>query len=135
MAVGLGDFAGTPVAEVDVRHIDLDPARLDELAGTLPDAAMWISPDEPTARRLLLQVGANVTGLDEVAGTPAAVAVAVASYLQDAVMDGLNRPWPEVPAPDGRSTVLEPRLGPDGVPEWAGRGAVRAFGGLVNGTR
>jgi hypothetical protein len=130
LAVVLGDFSGTPVADVDVRLVRLDPARLDEVAATLPDAATWIAPGDPTARRLLLRVGTNVTSLDQVADAPAAFAVEVASYLQDVVMDELNRPWPEVPARDGRSTVLEPRLGPEGMPEWAGRGVVREFGRL-----
>lgn len=132
MEVVLIDFDGTPVADVDVRIIDFDPARLDELAETLPDASMWISSDEPTARRLLLQVGTNVTSLDEIADAPTTVAVEVASHLQDFVMDQINRPWPEIRASDGRSAVLEPRLGPEGLPEWAGRDVVCAFGRLGN---
>jgi hypothetical protein len=130
MEVVLIDFDDTPVADVDVRIINFDAARLGELAETLPDASMWIPADEPTAKRLLLQVGANVTSLDEFADAPATVAVEAASYLQDFVMDQLNRPWPEIRAPDGQSAVLEPRLGPEGAPEWAGRGVVCAFGSL-----
>lgn len=130
MEVVLIDFYDTPVADVEVRIIEFDPARLDEPAGTLPDATTWISADDPTARRLLLRVGANVTSLDELADAPAATAVEVASYLQDFVMDELNRPWPEIRTPDGRTAVLEPRLGQAGRPEWAGRGVVCEFGGL-----
>lgn len=58
--------------------------------------------------------------IDGVADTPAGVAVEIASTLQDHVMDDLNTTWPDVLV-NGRTVVLEPRLGPDGMPRREGR--------------
>jgi len=52
---------------------------------------------------------------------PEGLAVEIASTLQDHVMDRLNTTWPDVVV-DGRTVVLEPRLGLDGMPRWEGRG-------------
>ena len=129
LGVVLDDFRGTPVDAADVKLIDFDPARLPEFA-EVPDAASWAVPGAPSQHRLLLRVDQNVTSLDELAGSPLAAAVEIASYLQDFAMDALNRPWPQAADPDGGTTVLEPRLRSDGTPEWAGRGITCRFGEL-----
>lgn len=129
LSVVLSDFGGTPVADADVALIDFDPMRLPEFAD-VPDAASWTVPGAPSQHRLLLRVDQNVTSLDELAGSPPAAAVEIASYLQDYAMDALNRPWPQASGPDGSTTVLEPRLRSDGTPEWAGRGVTCRFGEL-----
>jgi hypothetical protein len=126
----LRDFRGTPIADAHVAVIDFDPTRTAELVDVVPDATAWTIPDAPTQHRLLLRVGGNVTSLDGLEDAPSAAAVEIASYLQDVVMDELNRPWPDTVGPDGRDTVLEPRLGSAGTPEWAGRGVVCRFGEL-----
>ncbi|MDT3438746.1 hypothetical protein [Pseudofrankia sp. BMG5.37] len=135
LPVILADFAGTPVADFDVRLIDFDPAQLGDLAGLVPTVedqirATGVAPADPYAHQLPLKVGMpveqgvepmNLKGLDWLAGDPRGLAVEIASTLQDHVMDNLNTTWPEV-AVDGRPVVLEPRLGPDGMPRWEGRG-------------
>ena len=71
---------------------------------------------------------------------PAALAVAVASVLQDDVMDELGAPWPEVPLAGGSETcVLEPELHED-LAVWRGGGhrcpigqLNRTFGNLLAG--
>ncbi|MBL7496993.1 hypothetical protein I6A84_37495 [Frankia sp. CNm7] len=129
LPVILADFAGTPVADFEVRLIDFDPARLGDLAGLDPTVEDFIRKGvaaDPYAHQLVLKVafgrsGAmNLRDLDP-AGDPEALAVEIASTLQDHVMDHLNTTWPEVTV-DGRTVVLEPRLGPDGTPRWEGRG-------------
>ncbi|WP_157845222.1 hypothetical protein [Pseudofrankia sp. EUN1h] len=124
----LADFAGSPVAGWDVRLIDFDPARPGDVVALIPDIDTWVIPTKPSAHLLLLKVAdligksfVNVKGLDDLADTPEGVAMEIASTLQDHVMDNLNTTWPEV-AVDGRTVVLEPRLGPDGTPRWEGRG-------------
>jgi hypothetical protein len=132
LPVILADFAGTPVADFDVRLIDFDPVRPGDLVALVPDIQTWAIPSDPTAHRLLLKVvmtapdwfpeglvPTNLKTLDW--GDPEELAVEIASTLQDHVMDNLNTTWPEV-AGDGRTVVLEPRLGPDGMPRWEGRG-------------
>ncbi|SNQ46157.1 conserved hypothetical protein [Frankia canadensis] len=134
LPVILADFAGTPVADFDVRLIDFDPARPGDLAALIPDIQTWAIPSDPTAHRLLLKVAmkapdwfpegrvpTRLMTLDWPAGDPEELTVEIASTLQDHVMDELNTTWPEV-AVDGRTVVLEPRLGPDGTPRWEGRG-------------
>jgi len=96
---------------------------------------------DPGARQLVLQVvldrssGAmNLRGLDD-AGDPADLAVEIASTLQDHVMDNLNTTWPEMTV-DGRTVVLEPRLGPGRTPRWEGRGVEHClFGRLADRLR
>jgi len=123
----LADFAGTPVADFEVRLIDFDPAQPGDVAGLDPTVKDWIRTGVAAdAHQLVLMVafgrsGAmNLRGLDP-AGDPDGLAVEIASTLQDHVMDHLNTTWPEV-ALDGRTVVLEPRLGPDATPGWQGRG-------------
>jgi hypothetical protein len=128
--VVLRDFRDTPAVDAGVEVIDFDPTRLHELAGVVPDAESWTVPGAPEKHRLLLRVGANVTSLDDLVDAPMAAAVEIASHLQDFVMDALNHPWPETLDAEGLSTVLEPRLGAAGVPEWAGRGVACRFGDL-----
>jgi hypothetical protein len=125
----LQDFSSTAVAAADVRLINLA-----ELTGggtvDFPDAASWVDPADPDSPGLLLVVGSNATsiaGPKEVSAE--AAAVEIASYLQDIVMDDLNRPWPQVQL-RGSMIVLEPRLDDSGVPVWAGRGVMCAFGEL-----
>jgi len=124
----LADFVGTPIADFEVRLIDFDPARPDGTTALIPDIDTWGIPDKPSARRLLLQVTDDVTksfenvkSLDWLADDRACLAVEISSTLQDHVMDHLNATWPDVIV-DGRTVVLEPRLGPDGTPRWEGRG-------------
>lgn len=132
LPVILADFAGTPVADFEVRLIDFDPVRPGDLVALVPDIQTWAIPSDPTAHRLLLKVvmtapdwfpegrmPTNLMTLDW--GDPEELAVHIASTLQDHVMDNLNTTWPDV-AVDGRTVVLEPRLGPDGTPRWEGRG-------------
>jgi hypothetical protein len=121
------DFASTPAARIDVRLLAFDPAQPEEVALFLPDADEWVDSEHPLLHRLLLQIASSVTSVDELAGDPSAVAVAIASHLQDYVMDQLGRPWPEVML-RGRATVLEPRLGRNRLPRWEGRGI--AFCGI-----
>jgi len=129
----LADFAGTPVADFDVRLIDFDPAQPGDLAGLMPTVedqvrATGVAPADPDAHQLLLRVTDtatnsldNMKGLGWLADDPGGLAVEVASTLQDLVMDHLNTTWPELTV-DGRPVVLEPRLGPDRTPQWEGRG-------------
>jgi hypothetical protein len=100
-----------------------DPARPGDVVALIPDIDTWGIPTRFSAH-LLLKVAdligksfVNVKGLDDVADTPEGVAVEIVSTLQDHVMDHLDTTWPEV-AVDGRPVVLEPRLGPDGMPCW-----------------
>jgi hypothetical protein len=120
------DFDGTPVADFDVRLIDFDPAQPGDAAVLIPDIDTWINPADPSAHQLVLRVafgrsGAmNLRSLDR-AGDPEGLAVEIASTLQDHVMEHLTPTGPEMIV-DGRTVVLEPRLGPDGTPCWEGRG-------------
>jgi hypothetical protein len=114
LPVILADFAGTPVADVDVRLIEVDSAHPGEFAWLIRESA-------GRPRHLMLKVDGGLTGLDWLALDSEGLAVEIASALQDYVMDNLNTTWPEVIA-DGRLAVLEPRLGPDGMPRWEGRG-------------
>jgi hypothetical protein len=125
----LRDFSSTAVAAMDVRLIDLA-----EVAGgatvDIPDVGSWIDPADPDSSGLLLVVGRNATviaGPKE--GAAAAAAVEIASYLQDFVMDDLNRPWPQIEQ-QGRVVVLEPELDDSGRPVWVGRGLIRPVGEL-----
>jgi hypothetical protein len=125
----LRDFSSTAVDTADVRLINLA-----EVAGggtvDFPDVASWVDPADPDSPGLLLVVGRNATviaGSKE--GSAEAAAVEIASYLQDIVMDDLNQPWPQVQL-QGGTIVLEPRLDDSGVPVWAGRGVICAFGEL-----
>jgi hypothetical protein len=133
LPVILADFAGTPVADFEVRLIDFDPARPD-LAGldpTVKDCVLVtrarVAPADLHAHQPLLMVAfgrsgsMNLRGLNPV-GSSEDLAVEIASTLQDHVMDHLNTTWPDVIV-NGRTVVLEPRLGPDGTPRWEGRGA------------
>jgi hypothetical protein len=127
----MADFAGTPAAGADVRLIDFDPARRDALAHLIPDIETWVDPHDPAAHRLLLKVADNVRSFDELAGDPEELAVAVASTLQEFVMDETGSPWPQVSAGE-RRVVLEPRLDPDGKPRWEARGVHHcSFGHLA----
>lgn len=117
LALVLRDFAGTPVATAEVRLIDFDPARPADFSTVLIEPESWVIPSAPTERRLLLAVVDNVTAVEPVDDVPQIV-VEIASALQDFVMDKTNQPWPEVTS-DGRSTILEPALAPDGSPCWA----------------
>jgi len=123
----LADFAGTPAAGWDVRLIDFDPARPGDVVELIPDIDTWVIPTRPSAHRLLLRTAdvtgksfVNEKGLDGFADTPEDMAVEIASTLQDHVMDHLNTTWPEMVV-NGRTVVLEPRLGPDGMPCWKHR--------------
>lgn len=109
----LGDFASTVLVETEVRLIELDPTRLDD--SRLADAASWISLHDPTAHRILIQVAGNVTAIDD--DDTVRVTVAMASALQDYVMDQIAAPWPEFVL-CGRTTVLEPMIGSDGAARW-----------------
>lgn len=111
----LRDFAGTPVAEVPTALVLADPARPQEIEAL--DAVMQgcADPDEPT---LLLRVENNVTTRD-VDLDDQQILVAMASYLQDYVMDQWNRPWPETGHDHPR--VLEPFLAPDHTAVWGDR--------------
>ena len=60
----------------------------------------------------------------------AALAVAAAGILQDDVMDELGAPWPEVVAPGGGTTVLEPAVSASGAAEWRGTAVRCAIGAL-----
>lgn len=125
----LRDFSSTVVEALDARLIDL----ADVAEGTpadVPDVGSWVDPAGPTSPGLLLVVGPNATAVGgSTAGSAEAAAVEIASYLQDTVMDDLNQPWPLVRW-QGSSVVLEPELDDSGMPVWAGRGLVRAFGEL-----
>jgi hypothetical protein len=128
----MSDFASTPAADIDVRLIDFDPARSAEFSSLIPDIGSWIDPHDPSAHRLLLKVADNVSSFDELASDPIALAVAIASTLQDFVMDETGSPWPEVTV-DGRRVLMEPRLAPDGAPRWEGRGVDHcSFGHLTD---
>ena len=72
MAVVLSDFGGTPVADADVRLIDFDPARLDELGPPKPvimepAATAPVSTEGPRCR-LMIDSWARATVPDAVAG-------------------------------------------------------------------
>ena len=127
----LRDFSSTVVETVNVRLINLA-----EVAGgatvDFPDVGSWVDPDDPDSPGLILVVGKNATaiaGLKE--GSAEAAAVEIASYLQDIVMDDLNRPWPQIQL-QGSAVVLEPKLDDSGIPVWAGHGLICAFGELYS---
>lgn len=112
------DFAGTAAADPAMRLIDFDPAHLDLVADLLPDPASWVDPAYPNAHRLFLLALGGIRSFDDVPDSTGALAVEMASMLQDWVIDDLYRPWPEVTV-GGRYAVLEPRVGADGAAEWA----------------
>ena len=118
----LRDFVDTPAAQARPALVALDPDRLDAARAAIEAPESWLDADDPGRHRLLLRVGGSVSSLEEAADDPAGLAAAVASTLQDYVIDELGRPWPEVEI-DGRPAVLEPRVGTDGAAEW-GRGEV-----------
>jgi hypothetical protein len=127
----LRDFSSTVVEAANVRLINLA-----EVAGSatvdVPDVGSWVDPDDPDSPSLLLVVGRNVTAIaGSKEGSAEAAAVEIASYLQDIVMDDLNRPWPQIQR-QGSLVVLEPKLDDSGMPVWAGRGLARAFGELYS---
>jgi len=125
LPVILADFAGTPVADFDVRLIDFDPAQPGDLAGLDPKSEASIRATWHAHQRLLMVAApdgsTDLMDFDWLAGDPEGLAVEIASTRQDHVMDRLNTTWPDVVV-DGRTVVLEPRLGPDGMPRWEGRG-------------
>lgn len=101
--------------------LDFDPAHLHLAVGLLPDPASWVDPAHPTAHRLFLLALGGIRSLDDVPDSTGALAVEMASMLQDWVIDDLHRPWPEVTV-GGQYGVLEPRVGADGAAEWAEHG-------------
>lgn len=117
----LRDFAGTAATFGTTQLIDFDPAHLELVADLLPDPASWVDYANPHAHRLFFLASGGIASLDHVPDSIGALAVEMASILQDLVMDDLFRPWPEVVV-GGRSAVLEPRVGPDGTAEWAEHG-------------
>ncbi len=114
----LRDFAGTAATTSAARLVDFDPARLELVVDLLPDPSSWVDCTDPDAHRLLFLAAGGIFSLDDVPDATGALAVEMASILQDVVIDDLFRPWPQV-AVGGRSVVLEPRVGADGTAGWA----------------
>lgn len=119
----LQDFAGTAATTSATQLVDFDPAHLELVADLLPDPSSWVDHADPDAHRLFFMAAGGITSLDHVPDATGALAVEMASILQDVVIDDLFRPWPQV-AVGGRSVVLEPRVGADGAAEWAEHGNV-----------
>ena len=117
----LRDFDRTVAADAQVRLVDFDPSRPEEVEAVVPAARSWVDPAAPSRHRLLLRIADNVTSLDDAAGDEAALTVEVASSLQDFVIDETGRPWPEV-VHAGRATVLDPAVASDGRACWVARG-------------
>lgn len=124
------DFEATPAGSVGFQLIRFDPANPQEYRHIIPDIESWAIPGSPTERRFLLRVARNVTSIDDADQDPAKAAVDIASYLQDFVMDELNRPWPSIRVNNDVDVVLEPRLDDSGAPSWAGKGMACHFGEL-----
>jgi len=57
----LRDLQATPVDDLSVRLLDLDPTRITQVAQVLPDAETWLDPEPADAHSLLLLIASNAT--------------------------------------------------------------------------
>jgi hypothetical protein len=116
----LTDVLGAPGAAATIRfHGPSTPEYQGFVAGE-PAAPQVEVLGETAGHTFRLVVGDGGAGL----------AVAAAGILQDDVMDELGAPWPEVAAPGGGTTVLEPAVSASGVAEWRGTAVRCPIGAL-----
>jgi hypothetical protein len=112
----LVDFVGTPVDDVVVAIVHVNPERPQDSG--LDDAQSWIDPNRPELSRVLLRVDGNYTSLDDLDSDEAMI-VELAGHLQDYVIDQTSQPWPVFADQSGKERVLVPRLDDHGAPVWA----------------
>lgn len=129
VALVSADLACAQIDRTSLAIIGIDISRPADADQIFPDWREWIDEEDPPEHLLLLRVGASMTSLDPSLNFPDLV-MAVASIVQDRVMDELNAPWPFVDGPQG-PRVLQPATGPNGEACWAADGrAVVAIGSL-----
>lgn len=114
-----------PQLSPDDLNIAWDPSVLARLVDR-------VEPGDP--RCFVLSVGGGWVTLPVQQGS-VAVTTAIASAVQDHIVDETQRPWPELVDSGGRSVVLDVRS-EDGVAWWVGTGFQRtAVGDLVASAR
>ena len=85
------------------------------------DPAFGTPDDDLPAHHVVVRIEKNTTLVGFEPGLEAGCAE-VMSVLQDAVVDSLGRPWPEVADGDGDVGVLDVVPEPGGIAHWALRG-------------
>ena len=85
------------------------------------DPAFAVPDDDSPAHHVVVRIEQNSTLLGFGSGLESGCAEAM-SVVQDAVIDSLGRPWPEVDDDGDSVGVLDVALEPSGIAHWALRG-------------
>ncbi|WP_344756359.1 hypothetical protein [Gryllotalpicola koreensis] len=119
------DFSAVLDHSARARLVMLDHSHDPAVSALLPDADEWLPAGQQS--QVLLVVGNNISSVDAEWSGRGALAVEVASLLQEYVMDQLNARWPVRSDSEG---VAEPELR-GGSPRWVWKNGVTPFGQLT----